>query len=124
MHNIWLIARREYLERIRTKSFIIMTILIPVLMAAVAFGGSIIGGGKGKPAAHIIVVTQDPQFGMTSSPSSKPRSKPRITVDLISPPGADTRARLNREVASRDLDGYLWVTPSLFRSIPQHHRNG
>ena len=29
MHNILLIARREYLERIRAKSFLIMTILIP-----------------------------------------------------------------------------------------------
>ncbi len=33
MHNIWLIARREYLERVRTKAFLIMTVLIPLLMA-------------------------------------------------------------------------------------------
>ena len=26
MHNIWLIAKREYLERIHAKSFLIMTI--------------------------------------------------------------------------------------------------
>ena len=37
MRNIWLIAKREYLERIRTKAFLFSTILIPLLM-----GGGII----------------------------------------------------------------------------------
>ena len=34
MHNTWLIIQREYLERIRTKAFIIMTLLMPVFMAS------------------------------------------------------------------------------------------
>jgi len=33
MRNTWLVARREYLERVHTKAFVISTILIPVLMA-------------------------------------------------------------------------------------------
>jgi ABC-2 type transport system permease protein len=112
MRNIWLIARREYLERIRTKSFIVMTVLIPGLMAAVAFGGSLLGGGKGKAAAHIIVVTQDVQLGMSLQSELEAQKQATITADLISPPGPDTRDRLNREITSRDLDGYLWVAPS------------
>ena len=34
MHKIWLIIKREYLVRVRKKSFIIMTIVGPLLMAA------------------------------------------------------------------------------------------
>ena len=34
MHKIWLILKREYLVRVRKKSFIVMTILGPILMAA------------------------------------------------------------------------------------------
>ena len=34
MHKIWLVIRREYLVRVKKKSFIIMTILGPLLMAA------------------------------------------------------------------------------------------
>jgi ABC-2 type transport system permease protein len=34
MHKIWLIIRREYLVRVRKKSFIIMTLLAPLLLAA------------------------------------------------------------------------------------------
>jgi ABC-2 type transport system permease protein len=111
MRNIWLIARREYLERIRTKSFIVMTVLIPAIMVAVTFGGSVIGG-KGKAAAHILVVTQDPEFGLKLQSELEAQKQAKITADLISPPGSDTRDRLNREVTARDLDGYLWVTPS------------
>ena len=35
MNKIWLVIQREYLSRVRKKSFIIMTILGPILMAAV-----------------------------------------------------------------------------------------
>ena len=31
MNNVWLIARREYLERVRAKSFLVMTVLIPLI---------------------------------------------------------------------------------------------
>ncbi|MBK0401744.1 ABC transporter permease [Adhaeribacter sp. BT258] len=34
MHKIWLIVQREYLTRVRKKSFIIMTLVGPLLMAA------------------------------------------------------------------------------------------
>lgn len=35
MNKIWLIIQREYLSRVRKKSFIIMTILGPIIMAAI-----------------------------------------------------------------------------------------
>ena len=34
MHKIWLIVQREYLTRVRKKSFIVMTLVAPLLMAA------------------------------------------------------------------------------------------
>jgi len=35
MNKIWLIIKREYLTRVKKKSFIVMTILGPVIMASV-----------------------------------------------------------------------------------------
>jgi len=35
MHNILLIARREYLESVRSRAFAIMTFFIPALMFGV-----------------------------------------------------------------------------------------
>ena len=114
MHNIWLIARREYLERIRAKSFIVMTVLIPALMGGLLFG---IGLANGKSSdLDIVVVTsgqgQDSQFGLDLQAELATRKTPKFSVDVISPPGADTRASLDSQLKGKGLDGYLWVTPA------------
>src|SRR6185437_17114230 len=56
MRNVWLIARREYLERVRTRSFMIMTVLIPVLMAGLMIGPSLLADKISHRAKHLVVV--------------------------------------------------------------------
>jgi ABC-2 type transport system permease protein len=111
MHNVWLIAKREYLERIRTKSFIVMTVLIPVLMIG---GGllSAITAAKAKPASHIAIVSADTQLALDLQKELENGKSSQMTVDVISPPAADTRATLDGELADKALDGYLWITPA------------
>ena len=109
MHNIWLIAKREYLERIRARAFMIMTILIPVLIGGLIFGSVLINGKRGN-SSRIVVVTPDAQFGtdlQTELQSDKDR---KISVEVIAPAIASTHATLNEELKGKDLDGYLWVT--------------
>jgi ABC-2 type transport system permease protein len=48
MHKIWLIIKREYLTKVRKKTFILSTILLPVLYLALIFGSSYITGRSGK----------------------------------------------------------------------------
>jgi ABC-2 type transport system permease protein len=110
MHNVWLIARREYLERIRTKSFLIMTILIPALMIGGIFGGGMIGR-KSKSNSHIAVVSRDGQVAEDLKAELENGKRSRMTVDVISPPGAATRESLDARLAAKQLDGYLWITP-------------
>jgi ABC-2 type transport system permease protein len=61
MHNVWLIAKREYTERIKTKGFLIATILIPLLMGGGLFGVATLAE-KSKTTAHIAVVGTQPQL--------------------------------------------------------------
>jgi ABC-2 type transport system permease protein len=110
MLNTWLIAKREYLERIRAKSFLIMTVLIPVLMGSLVYGSALANGRAGSNM-HIAVVTEDRQFGLDLK-SEFESGKDGITkVDVISPPASDTRATLDAQLQNRKLDGYIWVTP-------------
>ncbi len=122
MLRVWLIARREYLERIRTRGFIITTVMIPVIFAGLIFG-SIFLGSKVDPDKHIAVVSSDTQLvldlqdelqqetdnGLTQ-PSLEAR-KPRILVDAMAV-APDTRSILDQQIDSGDLDGYLWITPA------------
>ncbi len=111
MHNVWLIAKREYLERIRTKAFLLTTILIPLLMGG-GIVGSILMTAKSKSQSHIAVVSQDQQLATDLRTELESGKDARMTVDVISPPAHDTRTVLDNELAGKALDGYLWITPA------------
>ena len=114
MRNVWLIVRREYLERVRAKSFLVMTILIPALMGGVIFALSMVNGDTGS-GQRIAVLTDNPQFAadlQTEMADSRSLVKPAVDVYPLGQ--ADVRASLDRQLKNKDahLDGYLIVTPS------------
>jgi ABC-2 type transport system permease protein len=111
MHNVWLIAKREYLERVRTKAFLISTILIPVLMGG-GIIGSIVMGGKAKSTSHITIISQDQQLATDLQAELQSGKDSRMTVDVISPGNDETRKTLDAMLADKQIDGYLWITPA------------
>ena len=110
MHNVWLIAKREYLERIRTKAFIVTTILIPLLMGG-GIVGSIMMSTRSKSTSHIAIVSRDQQLATDLQSELQNGKDSKMTVEVISPPGRDTRSVLDSELADKALDGYLWISP-------------
>jgi ABC-2 type transport system permease protein len=118
MHNVWLIARREYLERIRTRGFLVTTVMIPLIMGGFIFGSTFIAS-KTTSDSHIAIVSSDTQLALDlQSELERPRQtppgaarRPRITVDAMDI-GPDTRIILDQQLDSGDLDGYLWITPA------------
>jgi ABC-2 type transport system permease protein len=110
--NIWLVARREYLERVRAKSFLIMTILIPLLMGGLIGGVAFLNRNLGS-ASHLAVITSDPQFATDVQKEMTPSSGVKPTVDVYSPDEPGVRAKLDQELKAKDgtLDGYLVATP-------------
>jgi ABC-2 type transport system permease protein len=110
MHNVWLIAKREYLERVRAKSFLVMTILIPVLMGALLFGAGLANSRLGSN--HIAVVTTDEQFPADLKTELSGNDR-KTTVDVYSPTQPGIREMLEAQMQDKksDLGGYLWVTP-------------
>ncbi len=59
MRNIWLVARREYLEQVRGRAFKMTTFGVPAIFAALIGVGylSSLGLGAGK---HLAVASSDP----------------------------------------------------------------
>jgi ABC-2 type transport system permease protein len=111
MHNTWLIAKREYFERIRTKGFLIATIIIPLLMGALVFGSSILGA-RAKSESHIAVVAVDSTFGADIKHQLESGKNSNMKVEVITP-SPSTRTALDNQLLDKDstLVGYLWVTP-------------
>ncbi len=110
VHNILLIARREYLERVRTKGFMIATVLIPVLMAGLVGGGGYFAS-RAKTSSHIAVVSSDSRFATDLQHTLQSGKDSNMQVDLETP-SPETRARLDQELTDKksSLAGYLWVT--------------
>src|SRR5579871_3180772 len=111
MHNVWLIAKREYLERVRTRAFLLSTILIPLLMGG-GIVGSILAGGRAKSTSHITIVSPDQQLATDLQSELQSGKGSRMTVDIISPGTSATQATLDSMLADRQIDGYLWITPA------------
>jgi ABC-2 type transport system permease protein len=116
--NIFLIARREYLERVRAKSFLVMTVLIPVLMGGAIFATAIMNRNLGS-GQHIAVVTTDSQFAADLKielVGSSRGSNPVVDVYAPTDPGVfeklDTELKTKANAVGGVLDGYLVVQPS------------
>ncbi|RZU42536.1 ABC transporter permease [Edaphobacter modestus] len=111
MHNVWLIAKREYLERVRTKAFLISTLMIPLLMGG-GIVGSIIASSKTKSTSHITIVSPDQQLATDLQKELEHGKDSEMTVDVISPGNSATKASLDSMLADKQIDGYLWITPA------------
>lgn len=61
MNKILLIIQREYLTRVRKKTFIISTILFPLLYVALIFGGSYLAATSGSKL-HVAIVDSSGYF--------------------------------------------------------------
>jgi ABC-2 type transport system permease protein len=109
MHNIWLIAKREYTERIKTKGFLIATILIPLLMGGGLFGVATLAA-KSKTTSHIAVVTSQLQLADDLKQELQNGKDTQMTVDIL--PARTSHALLDQEMANKELDGYLVIVPA------------
>jgi ABC-2 type transport system permease protein len=129
MRKLRLIVKREYLTRVRTKSFIIGTITVPLL--GVAFCLLIIFLVNHKPTQSMRLVIVD-NSGTLAQPIARgldaklENGKPEFTiVEMIVRPASpdavqqDLRSRIN----SQKLDAYLWIPQDPSQSFELHTRN-
>jgi ABC-2 type transport system permease protein len=111
LRNVALIARREYLERIRTKAFLIATVLIPCLLGGLGFGSGYLAQ-RTKSEAHIAIVSSDPVFAADLQHELENGKDSHMKVDIETPSPA-TLARLNAAThdSAQHFAGYLQVIP-------------
>jgi ABC-2 type transport system permease protein len=71
MNKIWIIIKREYLTRVKKRSFIIMTLLGPILMAAMFIGPAWLTQMEDNEVKTIAVIDSSQLFVNTLLDSSK-----------------------------------------------------
>jgi ABC-2 type transport system permease protein len=135
--NTWLIIKREYLERVRQRSFLVLTVLLPAIVGGAFFIPAKLSSMKSSKTQHLVVVTSDLKFGeivrqqllsgakaddeKVSADKDKEdkddkdvddddKSSNNYTIDVDSTPSEAERMALQNRVSSGDIDGYLWLS--------------
>jgi ABC-2 type transport system permease protein len=110
MRRLWVLVRREYLERVRTKAFVIGTVLGPLLMG----GLTVIPGllmSRGGKALRIAVVDVGGRLGAPVEAALRAKEnngQKRFIVEPATLGSREEREKQYKEdVLSGRLDGYL-----------------
>lgn len=121
MRNVWLIIKREYLERVRTRAFIIFTVLMPLFIAGVVVIPSKLLTMKSGAVRNIVVAAPSTQLAQAiqqqlESPDRPAKvqadedTAPRFNVQTEVAGDEAERNQLMAQVAQGKLDGVVWIS--------------
>ena len=136
MHNILIIAKREYLERVRTRSFVIMTFFIPLLMFGAILAPTLLMNRGSGDTKHMVVVAADRDTAemirsrieqkqdeeksgsQADGKLGQKRGLPpsHFSVDVSTNTADSERAALTAKVKDKQLDAFLWATPDAIKA--------
>jgi ABC-2 type transport system permease protein len=107
--KLWAVVKREYIERVRTKAFVIGTILGPIVMAALMIVPMLAARSKSKPLRIAVVDWTGELRGAVEQALHEVEDDGRKRFDVQ--PAADSpeaaEAAYRKAVLDKSLDGYL-----------------
>jgi len=129
VHKIWLIIKREYVTRVKTKGFVIGTLIVPVLGIAFAFLIAFVGSHQPDQSLRLAIV--DNAGGLApsvtkglekESQNGKREFAVLESVDRPPQPQAIEEGFRNR-INAGTLDAFLVIPTDLNQAAELHTRN-
>ncbi len=123
MHKVWAVVRREFVERVRNKWFVISTILGPIFMIAVTVLPAALAGGMGGPR-HIALLDEG-SGTLGDRLETQLESGSRFRVDRVTAGSGNAQAPLDsltRLVQLKAIDGFLIATGASLESGKLEYR--
>jgi ABC-2 type transport system permease protein len=123
MRNIWTLVQREYLERVRSKSFMIFTLLMPAFMAAIVMIPAKLAQMNTGGETRIVIVANDAQLASAvghelgapqpqdSGDQMEQHSAPTVySIQVETDTSEAEREHLRQQVGEGKITGFLWLT--------------
>jgi ABC-2 type transport system permease protein len=122
----WTVAKREYLERVRSKAFLIGTLVGPILLVGLSVGPSLLmAKQRGKPLRVALVCDRaDLRDAVEKALAGKTiANAPRFLIQRAEAGPADAaRLRMKDAILKGALDGYLYLPPDVLeRSAAEYY---
>lgn len=113
MREVWLVIKREYLTRVRTKAFVFSTVLVPVLLVGYVVMLIAITKTRGDTTLRIAIVDETGVLAPTVTANLKEKSGddgPAVqVVESLATPDDNVKADLRARVLGGKLSGYLVI---------------
>ena len=105
MRETWVIAKRELLERVRSKWFVVMTVVGPILLVGLIVVPALLAGSGGRNA-KVAIVDETGKVGARLSQLLSEGSA-EWHVDLVPPETTDEALRAR--IRAHDLNGFVRI---------------
>jgi ABC-2 type transport system permease protein len=109
LRNTWLVLKREYLERVCSRSFVLTTLLMPAFLLGTILLPAIFSGAAGSQGRRLVIVSPDKAFGESVRERLWIESNGLYVARVESGASAPERARLDGELRTRKIDAYVWL---------------
>src|SRR5512140_355490 len=116
MHKTLLVIRREYLERVKTKSFVVSTVLLPAMMAALMILPSKMATMKTAGTKKVVVASADNDFAETVKAQMLKSKDTKYEVEIDNNVSSGEKTALQQKLEAAQIDGFLWATPEAVQS--------
>lgn len=124
--NIVVVAKREYLQRVRSKGFWIATLILPLFVVAAAVLPSVIMA-RSRSEQQIVVVDATGRVARRllekrpDDTSRDPMERVARFEFLVETPSGDPqaqRAALDRRVLDKEIDAWIWISKDVLTGKP------
>jgi ABC-2 type transport system permease protein len=111
VEQAWLVASREYRERVRSRAFLLTTLLTPIFLGAI-LGGSVVMAMHANANQRIAVASNNATEADAVADELRSEQQGPKAVDVVTPADTAAVSTLNRRITSKSLSGYLLLTPA------------
>jgi len=116
MRRVWIIAQREYLERVRTRSFIVSTFATPLLMGIFLLLPALIAASTARGivrddarAARIVIASDNRALAELACGDLMRQRGARYEPSVVSPASPSERGKLDKRLDAGEIEGYVWL---------------
>jgi ABC-2 type transport system permease protein len=123
IRKVWIIAKREYLERVRTRSFLLATFVTPVLMGFFLILPAMITASAARGVAReserparIVIASDNRALADLTAGELARRHGTHFDASVVSPTSRAEREQLDQRLDRGDIQGYVWLDATALAS--------
>jgi ABC-2 type transport system permease protein len=113
MSEMMIVLKREFMERVRTRGFLLTTLLLPLFMGSLTLLPALMSSGGQRT---LVVVDEAPPGiadyvvqSLSRPPAPDDDDAYTYRLERVPGPLASVREQLNRRVRAEQIDGYLYL---------------